>query len=61
MEAAREPRSLQEATFYFEDPNKCREYVMSRRWPDGVECPACGSKDVIFFRESESMAVLQQT
>src|SRR5580658_1605374 len=46
---AAEPKTLQEAILYFADPNNCREYVVSRRWPNGVECPTCGSKDVILL------------
>ena len=48
MEAAG-PTSLQEAILYFADPDNCRKYVECRRWPDGVECPTCGCKDVIFL------------
>jgi transposase-like protein len=44
-----EPTSLQEAIVYFADPDNCREYVVARRWPNGVECPTCGCKDVIFL------------
>jgi transposase-like protein len=46
---AAEPASLQEAIIYFADPDNCREYVVRRRWPNGVECPTCGCKDVIFL------------
>jgi Transposase zinc-ribbon domain len=49
VEAVKEPRTLQEAVAYFADPVNCREYVVVRRWPDGVECPTCGCKDVIFL------------
>ena len=44
-----EPSSLQEAIVYFSNPDNCREYVVARRWPNGVECPTCGSKDVLFL------------
>jgi transposase-like protein len=44
-----EPQSLQEAILYFADPANCREYLAARRWPDGVECPRCGSKNVLFL------------
>jgi transposase-like protein len=44
----REPKTLQEAILYFADPKNCREYLVSRRWPDGVICPRCGSKNVAF-------------
>jgi transposase-like protein len=46
---ANEPSSLQEAVIYFADPNNCREYVVARRWPNGVSCPTCGCTDVIFL------------
>ncbi len=39
------PRTLQEAIVYFSDPDRCFEYVVSLRWPDGkVACPRCGSE-----------------
>lgn len=43
-----EPKSLQQVIEYFADPKNCREYLVARRWPDGVECPRCGSKNVKF-------------
>jgi transposase-like protein len=43
-----EPKTLQQATVYFNDPADCREYLMARRWPDGVICPNCGSAKVTF-------------
>jgi transposase-like protein len=43
-----EPTTLQEAVIYFADPKNCREYLVARRWPNGVECPTCGSKQVVF-------------
>jgi transposase-like protein len=46
---ANEPTSLQEAVIYFSDPSNCREYVVARRWPNGVSCPTCGCVDVIFL------------
>ena len=46
-----EPRTLQEAIVYFSDPVNCREYLVARRWPDGVTCPRCGSKDVLFLEK----------
>jgi len=49
MERTPEPTSLQEAIEYFSNPENCREYVVARRWPNGVECPTCGCKDVIFL------------
>jgi transposase-like protein len=43
-----ELQSLQEAVLYFADPNNCMKYMVARRWPNGVECPRCGSKKVVF-------------
>ncbi len=42
------PKTLQQAVLYFADPANCREYLVARRWPHGVECPYCGSKNVKF-------------
>src|SRR5271166_3698113 len=46
-----EPKTLQEAIVYFSNPVNCREYVVVRRWPDGVTCPRCGSKNVTFLEK----------
>src|SRR5712692_2665217 len=51
MEAAHEPTTLQEAILYFASPANCREYLVARRWADGVTCPRCGSKDVLFLEK----------
>src|SRR5579871_3411837 len=45
---ANEPSTLQEAIVYFSNPDNCREYMVPRRWADGVTCPRCGSKAVKF-------------
>jgi transposase-like protein len=45
---ASDPKTLQEAILYFVDPKNCRAYLVARRWPNGVECPHCGSKNVKF-------------
>jgi transposase-like protein len=44
-----EPTTLQEAIVYFDDPVNCREYLVARRWPNGVICPRCQSKNVLFL------------
>jgi len=49
MEAAT-PKTLQEAVVYFADPDNCREYVVARRWPNGVTCPTCGNAKVSFLK-----------
>src|ERR1035437_4852902 len=48
---AAEPDTLQEAIVYFSDPVNCREYLVARRWPNGVTCPRCTSKDVLFLEK----------
>lgn len=48
---ASEPKTLQEAILYFSDPANCREYLVARRWPDGVVCPRCGSTKVVFMEK----------
>lgn len=45
------PESLQEAILYFSDTDNCIEYLSSLRWPNGVICPICGSKNVSAFNE----------
>lgn len=40
-----EPKTLQQATVYFADPDNCISFLVGRRWPDGVvKCPICGSE-----------------
>src|SRR5579872_208814 len=48
---AAEPKTLQEAILYFADPDNCREYLVKRRWPNGVTCPKCGSNNVLFLEK----------
>jgi transposase-like protein len=43
------PRTLQEAILYFADPDRCLKFMVDIRWPDGVMCPTCGSKEVYFL------------
>lgn len=42
----KKPETLQQAIVYFSDPQRCFEYAIKLRWPDGkVTCPRCkGSK-----------------
>ncbi len=46
-----EPTTLQEAIVYFSDSANCRTFLMARRWPDGVICPRCGSKNILFLEK----------
>jgi len=45
----KKPRTLQQAILHFGNPDNCLAFMVARRWPDGVECPTCGSKDVRFI------------
>jgi transposase-like protein len=42
----KEPKTLQEAILYFSNKDNCRDYLVARRWPNGVTCPTCGSESV---------------
>jgi transposase-like protein len=45
-----EPKTLQQATVYFADPDNCINFLVSRRWPDGVvKCPICGTEGAKFM------------
>lgn len=46
---AQEPRTLMEAVRYFADPDVALKHMVDLRWPNGVECPTCGRKDVRFI------------
>ena len=46
MDTTREPNTLQEAVIYFSNPDNCLTFLVGRRWPNGVTCPTCGSRDV---------------
>ena len=42
----RAPKTLQQAVIYFSNSDNCREYMVARRWSNGVTCPHCGSDKV---------------
>ena len=50
MDAPGTPRTLLQAVRYYSDPDRCLGYFVSRRWPNGVACPTCGSKQVHFLK-----------
>jgi transposase-like protein len=45
----KQPKTLQQAITYFANPENCLKFMVERRWPKGVACPTCGSKDVRFI------------
>jgi transposase-like protein len=47
---AAEPKTLQNAILYFADADNCLNYLVARRWPNGVTCPRCGSTEVGFVK-----------
>src|SRR5258708_3784520 len=47
--AAYDPKTLQEAIVYFADPQNCVDYLVARRWPNGVICPTCGNTHVHYL------------
>jgi len=44
-----ELKTLQEAIIFFSNPDNCLNYMVARRWADGVICPTCGRDDVTFL------------
>jgi transposase-like protein len=44
------PKSLLEATRYFQDPSVCVEFMAAMKWPQGVECPHCQSRKHSFLK-----------
>jgi len=40
------PKTLNEAIRYFANPDNCLNTAIALRWPNGVTCPACGSKEI---------------
>jgi hypothetical protein len=44
-----QPKTLQQAIRYYSDADTCQNELVAARWPDGVECPTCGRKDVAYL------------
>jgi transposase-like protein len=44
------PQTLAAAIKHFADLNNCVDFLANLRWPDGVTCPKCGSKEVSFIK-----------
>jgi transposase-like protein len=45
MTSEMKPTTLQEAIRHYADEQVCIDTVARLRWPNGVECPACGHKE----------------
>ena len=44
------PQTLHDAIKYFSTGDNALNFVVSLRWPTGVVCPRCGSKEVRFLK-----------
>lgn len=42
-------KTLQEAVIYFGDPDRCLDYIVKKRWPNGPVCPHCKCTKVGFL------------
>ena len=40
------PKTLLEAVTFFSDFDRCKDFMVALRWPDGIRCPECGSERV---------------
>jgi len=38
--------TLSEFEKLFPNDNACKDYLLARRWPNGVKCPRCGNEKV---------------
>jgi transposase-like protein len=47
------PETLLEAIQYFSNPENALQFFAEVRWPNGVICPQCGSKDVTFLANAK--------
>jgi transposase-like protein len=43
------PQTLQQAIIYFSDTDNCMNFLTQMRWPNGVECPLCESKELSYL------------
>ena len=43
------PETLHEAILWYDDEQNCIDTLAAMRWPHGVECPHCGSRDVRYM------------
>jgi Transposase zinc-ribbon domain len=44
------PTSLLDVVRFFSDLDNCQNVLVSLRWPDGVTCPTCGSKEHSYLK-----------
>lgn len=44
------PQTLIEAIRHFTDADNCLKFMIALRWPNGITCPACKSKEANFIK-----------
>src|SRR5687768_9910337 len=49
MIATVQPETLLQAIRFYSDLDVCQQMLVEARWPNGVTCPTCGSKDVRYL------------
>src|SRR6266487_554354 len=49
MAANDSPETLQQAILHFSNLDVCQDALVAARWPNGVICPTCGSRDVHYL------------
>jgi transposase-like protein len=55
------PKTLREAMVYFSDPQRCHDFMVKLRWPDGkVRCPRCNSEDVAYLPNAKVFKCYQK-
>jgi transposase-like protein len=48
------PKTLLEAVQYFSDAERCRQFMIAVRWPDGVvRCPRCQSEKITYLEKAK--------
>jgi transposase-like protein len=48
------PTTLQQAIIYFADADRCNQFMVDLRWPDGqVRCPRCDSTRVTYLENAK--------
>src|SRR2546422_6283132 len=50
MDSTDTAQGLLEAVRYFANKDRALEFMAQVRWPDGVVCPSCGSREVAFLK-----------
>src|SRR5437667_4951600 len=53
MKNPNRPATLQEAIRYFSDEQVCIDTFARLRWPDGVECPSCLTKNGHYYIKTQ--------